>query len=456
MNLQILYRFFLVTLSGLAIVGPGLAQPALAQTPAQVAGSAAHTARADLRQETFELVWQTINDKHFDPTFGGVNWQQVRARYAPQVATVANDAAFYALLQQMIGELHQSHFAIIPPDAVVEDEASQPATGEVGMAVKLLGTQVFITQVKAGSAAERAGLKPGFAVQQVNAVTVSALAQKLKKSPESAALKRLRLERMVLARLNGPARQPVKLTYLDSRNVSHEVELVREPIRGEFSPAFGNFPPQLLDFEAKRLPSGHGYIRFNIFVTPMMEKIRTALRELKDTRGVIFDLRGNPGGIGGMASGISGHLCKEQTSLGKMQMRSGYTNFAIFPQALMYDGPVAILVDSGSASTSEIFAGGLQELGRAVVVGERTAGAALPSVIQKLPTGALFQYAIGDFKTPKGTLLEGRGVLPDFAVPLTRTGLLAGRDLPLEAALKALQRPARSVRPASRRAVSRP
>jgi carboxyl-terminal processing protease len=107
-------------------------------------------------------------------------------------------------------------------------------------------------------------------------------------------------------------------------------------------------------------------------------------------------------------------------------------------------------VDSGSASTSEIFAGGMQELGRAVVVGERTAGAALPSVIQKLPTGALFQYAIGDFKTPKGTLLEGRGVIPNQVVKLTRAGLLAGRDLSLEAAVSALQRTARPARAAAK------
>jgi carboxyl-terminal processing protease len=456
MKRPLLLRISWLALAGFVTCLPALAQSTPAQTPPVIVGEKTFDTGAALRQETFEQVWRTINEKHFDPTFGGVNWAQVHERYAPQVAAAANAAAFYALLQQMIGELHQSHFAIVPPEAVVEDEVHQPATGELGVAVKLLGAEVVISQVKAGSVADRAGVRPGFNVQRINGVAVASLLEKMSKSPESASLKRLRLERQVLARLNGAAGQAVSLSYLDGHNQSHQVELVRDPIRGEFSPAFGNLPPQLLDFEAKRLPSGYGYIRFNIFVMPMMEKIRAALRELNDAPGLIFDLRGNPGGIGGMASGISGHLCKAPASLGKMQMRSGYTNFAIFPQALVYAGPVAIIVDNGSASTSEIFAGGLQELKRASVIGERTAGAALPSVIQKLPTGALFQYAIGDFKTPQGTLLEGRGVLPDVPVTLTRAALLAGRDLSLEAAIKMLQVSPQPGRKASKPAGRRP
>lgn len=141
-----------------------------------------------------------------------------------------------------------------------------------------------------------------------------------------------------------------------------------------------------------------------------------------------------------MAPGIAGVLKKEQSSLGTMHMRSGYQNFAVFPQENPYLGPVVILTDGGSASTSEIFAGGMQEIGRAVVVGERTAGAALPSIFQKLPTGALFQYAIADFKTPKGTLIEGRGVAPNVEVKLTRRSLLDGRDIQLDAAIEQIQK----------------
>jgi carboxyl-terminal processing protease len=141
-----------------------------------------------------------------------------------------------------------------------------------------------------------------------------------------------------------------------------------------------------------------------------------------------------------MAPGITGVLEKEQVLLGTMHMRSDHTNFVAFPQENAYLAPVVILTDGGSASTSEIFAGGLQELGRAVVVGERTTGAALPSFFQKLPTGALFQYAIADFTTPKGMLIEGRGVAPDVEVKLSRRSLLEGRDVQLDAAIEQIKK----------------
>lgn len=452
------YKSFLkltvLTLAGLAFTLHAQAQSTQA-SKAVVAAHAPLTISPELREQTFDMVWRTVNDKHFDTTFGGVNWQQVRVKYAPLVRDAKSDAEFYTLLQQMLGELRQSHFAIVPPDAVF-DEDHQAASGESGMEVKLLGVQAFVSYVKPDSAAARAGLRPGFALRQIGDTPVAQLIEKLSKSTETESIKRLRTERLITARLNGEPGSSVKVTYLDERNQPRETSVTRTRVMGEYSPAFGNFPPQLLDFEAKRLPSGHAYIRFNIWVTPMMPKIRAALRDFADAPGLIFDLRGNPGGIGGMASGIGGHLFEKETSLGKMQMRSGYTNFAIFPQTLMYTGPVAILLDGGSASTSEVFASGMQELGRAVIVGQRSTGAALPSLMQKLPTGAVFQYAIGDFKTPKGTLIEGRGVIPDVEIKLTRAGLLSGRDISLEAAVTTLQKQARPAAKGGAKATSKP
>jgi len=86
-----------------------------------------------------------------------------------------------------------------------------------------------------------------------------------------------------------------------------------------------------------------------------------------------------------------------------------------------------------------MLAAGLQDAGRALVVGDQTLGAVLPSVIASLPGGAVMQYVIADFKTPKGVLLEGRGVQPDRRVIETRAALKASRDPVLDAALVAVR-----------------
>jgi carboxyl-terminal processing protease len=87
-------------------------------------------------------------------------------------------------------------------------------------------------------------------------------------------------------------------------------------------------------------------------------------------------------------------------------------------------------------SAAEIFAGGMQAVGRARIFGESSGGQALPAVWDKLPNGDVLYHAVGDFVTAKGRRLEGQGVVPDEKVELKREDLLAGRDAPLEAALR--------------------
>jgi len=82
-----------------------------------------------------------------------------------------------------------------------------------------------------------------------------------------------------------------------------------------------------------------------------------------------------------------------------------------------------------------MLAGGLQEAGRALVVGQPTLGAVLPSLVASLPHQAIMQYVVADFRTPKGVLLENRGVQPDRMVVETRAAFRDGRDPILEAGL---------------------
>jgi carboxyl-terminal processing protease len=414
---------------------------AAAQNPRpQVVGGVPAESRAELRQETFDIVWRTVKEKHFDPTLGGLDWDKVREQYAPRAAAAKTDNELYGILRQMLGELHQSHFNIIPPESVVADDSPEPKGGTIGIDLRLIDGQPTISRVEPQSKAALAGLRPGFVIKKIDDTTAEKIIEPFAKSKESQAMVSLRITRTFVSRISGAPETSVRLSYLDEKDQLREVSVVRERLKGEMSQRLGNFPPQYTEFETKRLENSIGYIRFNVFAMSLMERIKGAIAGMKDAPGIIIDLRGNPGGLGGMSIGIAGVLEKERASLGTMHMRSGHQNFAVFPQANAYLGPVVILTDGGSASTSEIFAAGMQELGRAVVVGERTLGAALPSLFQKLPTGALFQFAIGDFRTPKGTLIEGQGVTPDTEVKLTRRALLEGRDPQLEAAIEQIRK----------------
>src|SRR6185369_1972975 len=180
---------------------------------------------------------------------------------------------------------------------------------------------------------------------------------------------------------------------------------------------------------------------------PVLGDIKRAIEgfRARHTRALIIDLRGNPGGQGAMAIPVASLLTAAPITLGTLQFRDFSQHLVAHAEmgSVPFAGPVAILTDEGTASTSEMLAAGLQEARRAVVVGDVTLGAVLPSVIESLPGGAVMQYVVADFKTPKGVLLEGRGVQPDRRVIETRAGLAGGRDPVLEAALAALKACAR-------------
>jgi len=390
------------------------------------------------RVKVFESVWKRVRDTHYDPTFGGVDWNRVRTRYAPKVRAAKDDAAFFATMRSMIGELQLSHFEIIPPDAAVDAEGTR-GDGETGMVVSLVEGKAMVVQVEADSPAAGAGVTPGKVVRSIDGKLLAPLLAKLHARKSRPAKEQVGVRSLTRALLSGAPGTPAIIEFEDGDTVS----VNRRPAKGERS-GLGNLEGIPAFVESKTLPGGWGYLHFNVFmVNPSMERIRAAIQGFSNVPGLIIDLRGNPGGVGGMAPGIVGMLSpkgRDDKHLGTMKMRGGEIRFAINPQPPYYAGPVAVLIDEMSLSTSEILAGGLQESGRAVIVGRRTGGMVLPSNIEKLPGGVLFQYAVADFRTPKGVLLEGRGVVPDIPVEPTRSLLSAGGDPTLEAAVAALQR----------------
>ncbi|MGH9928193.1 MAG: S41 family peptidase, partial [Pyrinomonadaceae bacterium] len=444
-------------------------QPTAAGTP-----TLASSVQSDLskRQEAFQIVWQTVKDLFYDPKFGGVDWSGMRERYEPQVAQIDSDREFHLLLQQMLNELHQSHFMVIPREAIpklrlTKDRASKK-TGEpdnvgdepepeepldslshkladrlltgIGIDVRVIAGSAVVTRVDPGSAAARAGLRPGFVIKKVGARSLDSVIAEIESHPLWGAIIRPELPVFLVAGfINGEEASAVRLRYVDAQNRLRTISIKRERLSGEMSPAIGNLPALYTEFDAKRLPGGVGYVRFNAFVPSLMEKLCGALRTMKDAPGIVLDLRGNQGGLLGMIGGLTGLLETDPTAMGTMQMRSGRIPLFVFPQLAPYSGPLAILIDGSTQSAGEMFASGLQETGRATLVGGRSAGNTLPSAIKKLPTGAIFQYGFANYETRSGKRLEGRGVTPDVTVELSRKALLRGVDPQLNAALRRLR-----------------
>jgi carboxyl-terminal processing protease len=234
---------------------------------------------------------------------------------------------------------------------------------------------------------------------------------------------------------SGPPNSTVNVSFTASgKTVVRSIE--RETPPGELA-QFGNLPPERIRIEHRKLEDGVGYIRLNLFLDPLlvMPEIEKAIEEFRSAPGIVLDLRNNPGGMAAMAMGISGwFVAKDGLRLGTMTSRDSTVNFIVNPRLHPYQGRLAILVNAGSASTSEILAQGLRDLGRARIFGTRSAGAALPSNIIELPNGDRFQYPVASYVSMKGKALEGNGVTPDVVVAATIPALLEGRDLPLEAA----------------------
>jgi carboxyl-terminal processing protease len=461
----------LLTVPTAHVFGQQLPQPIASSTPAPTAAVQSELSK---REEAFQIVWQTVNDLFYDPKFGGVDWAAARERYHPQVATVKTDSEFHALLQQMLNELHQSHFLVVPRNAIPKirvpkktavgkaddpenssaEETAEPEepfdslsykltdrllTG-IGIDVRVVAGSAVVTRVDAGSTAARAGLRPGFVIKQVDSRSLDSVIAEVEAHPLWGAIIRPELPVFLVAGfINGDEASPVRLGYLDARNRLRTISIKRERLKGEMSPAVGNLPALYTEFETKQLPGGVGYIRFSAFVPSLMEKLCGALRSMKHAPGIILDLRGNQGGLLGMVGGLTGLLETKATLMGTMQMRSGRIPLFGFPQLAPYSGLLVILVDASTQSAGEMFASGLKEAGRAILIGERTAGNTLPSEIKKLPTGAIFQYAFANYETQRGYRLEGRGVIPDITVDLSRRSLLRDGDPQLAVAVRRLR-----------------
>jgi carboxyl-terminal processing protease len=392
-----------------------------------------------LNIRSFEYVWTAVRDKHWQTSPGGLDWQAIHAEFFPKIEAAESMEAARELMNEMLGRLHQTHFAIVPSDLYSNVDSATGVEVTTGIDLRVVGTQVLVMSVEPDSSAFSQGVKPGWEIVKIGRAEVAPIVAKLDESYAGSTLRELTMRRAILGHLGNEAAPPVEVAFIDGQGTRVVKTLTHATPKGA-RVSFGYLYPMHVWFNSARVDSGSiGYFGFNIFLDAqrLMESFGAAVESCAKCDGFVVDLRGNPGGIGVMAMGMAGwFIDRPDQKLGTLYMRDTTLNFFVNPRAFTYSGPLAILVDGASASTSEIMAQGLKDLGRARIFGTRTAAAALPSVFEKLPNGDGFQYAIANYVSEGGKPLEGLGVAPDVEAPLTRDALLAGKDPSLDAAIR--------------------
>lgn len=171
--------------------------------------------------------------------------------------------------------------------------------------------------------------------------------------------------------------------------------------------------------DAKMLDDGVGYIRLTQFNEPTAEDLKAELKKLTDQnlRALILDLRGNPGGLLTSAAGVAELFLPRGALIVFTKGRTAEMDLQAFKSSgntHYTDFPMAILVNNGSASASEIVSGALQDHKRAILVGEKTFGKGSVQSVLPLADGAAIKLTTAKYYTPSERVIHEHGIEPDI------------------------------------------
>ncbi len=423
------------------------------------------------RVASFDKVWDTISLFYYDKDFGGVNWSRTYQEFKPRVIAAKTDLELHRLLEEMIGRLGRSHLAIVPPEyyetleaakraskaresatdvdetpgeEAHDDHDGEPANADarygIGIEIRIIDSKVVITRVDEYSGAALAGLRRGFVIDRINGVSLRELIDRITiMNPSKRVVTQYLPMQITSMFLNGDPETEVELTCFDEKDQVAEYRVPRLSLNGRPISIGSNYPEQFLQFESSSLSDDVGYIRFNVFGVDAVRQFCDALSDLRSKKAIVIDLRGNVGGLIGTIVGLTGMVTEKQMPIGTSIFRDREEKLVAQSFAKNFKGKLAVLIDGQSMSSAEIFAAALRENSRAVLIGERTAGEALPAGAVRLETGAVLIYPAANFLTPAGRALEGSGLDPDINVRLTRSSIFGGVDPQLTRAITVLK-----------------
>jgi carboxyl-terminal processing protease len=344
-------------------------------------------------------------------------WSKIQDVYIHQEAVNSNQL-IYGAVQGMVETLDDPYTIFAPPEVAQSLEDAINGTFEgIGTVLDYFDSSYIIVSVLKDSPAEKAGLKAGDIINQVDGQNLTGLT----------------IDEVVNL-IKGAAGSTVKLV-IRRNSLNLTFKIVREEI------TFDTVLPE--DPVTTNIPDNIAYLSIYQFTdstgTEFANALKTALD--KNPKGFILDLRDNPGGLLNTAFDVLGHFIKEDMVIANIKIAGNIEPQKSAGQGEFQDAgiPLVILVNDGSASASEVVAGALQDYKIGKLVGETTYGKGTVQEVTTYTDGSFFKISIAYWLTPLERSIDKIGLTPDIAIARTKEDVLNNTDSQLERAIAELQ-----------------
>lgn len=318
------------------------------------------------------------------------------------VEEVPPEDLVYGALKGMVSQL-DAHSQFMPPDIYKELKVeTEGHFGGLGIVIQLDKNKVLtVVSPIEDTPAWKAGILAGDKIIEINGESSHGLV----------------LEEAV-KKLRGPKGSKVTITILRL----HEEDEEEGPEELEFTLTRDEI--KIPSVKSKVLENDIGYVRLVEFSERTGRDLEKKLKELneKGVHSLVLDLRNNPGGLLNVAAEVSDKFLEKGQLIVYTESRSSDQDMRFKSRrdpVIPPDVPMVVLVNAGSASASEIVAGALMDLGRAVILGEKTFGKGSVQSIIPLSDGSALRLTTAKYLTPKGHSINGVGIEPDIEVKMS-------------------------------------